>query len=264
MHHARAADGAMIAFDTAGTGEPLVLLAGQANSRHWWDPTRTDFAGTYRTIGVDAVGTGDSAAPRDAVYSTRRFAADVVAVLDVLGIERAHVYGTSMGGKVAQWVAIDHPERVGALVLGCTSPGGPGGHVAGPDVLRRLEGSPEQVRAALTDLMFTPRFVLSHTGPYHVLGDDAMPPHARRGHRRASGEHDAWNELGRIGAPTLVLHGTDDRFCPPDNAPGIAGRIRGAELLMIDGARHAYFEEFRKEASGAVLSFLDRHRLAGS
>ena len=115
----------MIAFDTAGTGDPLVLLAGQANSRHWWDPVRKDFAETYRTICVDALGTGGSDEPRNALYSTRRFAADVVAVLDALGVDRAHVYGTSMGGKVAQWVAIDHPERVGALVLGCTSPGGP-------------------------------------------------------------------------------------------------------------------------------------------
>jgi pimeloyl-ACP methyl ester carboxylesterase len=268
MHRARAADGAMIAFDTAGTGDPLVLLAGQANSRQWWDAVRTDFAGSHRTICVDALGTGDSDAPRDAEYSTRRFAADVVAVLDVLGVERAQVYGTSMGGKVAQWLAIDHPERVGALVLGCTSPGGPGGHVAGPEVLRRLEGAPAQVRAALIDLMFTPEFARSHSGPDHVLGDQAMPMHARRGHRRASVEHDGWAELERIFAPTLVLHGTDDLFCPPHNAPDIAGRIRGAELLMIDGARHAYFEEFRTEASPAVLTFLDRHcldrlRLAG-
>jgi pimeloyl-ACP methyl ester carboxylesterase len=68
--------------------------------------------------------------------------------------------------------------------------------------------------------MFTPDYVRSHAGPYHVLGDDDMPPHARRSHRRASTEHDAWDDLHRITAPTLVLHG---RQRVPDRQPGSAG-----------------------------------------
>jgi len=111
-----------IHYDVVGDGEPLLLLAGQANSRRWWDPVRADFAARHRTIALDALGTGESTPPRGAEYSTRRFAADAVAVLDAAGIGRAHVYGTSMGGKVAQWLAIDHPDRIGALVLGCTWP----------------------------------------------------------------------------------------------------------------------------------------------
>ncbi|HEY4420750.1 MAG TPA: alpha/beta fold hydrolase [Pseudonocardia sp.] len=126
MLHATAPDGARIGFDTAGTGEPLVLLAGQANSRHWWDQVRRDFSASYTTIAIDCLGTGASDSPSHAEWSTRRFARDVIAVLDELGVERAHVYGTSMGGRVAQWVAADHPERVGALVLGCTTAGGAG------------------------------------------------------------------------------------------------------------------------------------------
>jgi 3-oxoadipate enol-lactonase len=114
-----------IQFDVVGDGEPLLLLAGQANSRHWWDPVRDDLAARHRTVALDALGTGASTPPDGAEYSTRRFAEDAVAVLDAAGIGRAHVYGTSMGGKVAQWLAIDHPDRVGALVLGCTTPGGP-------------------------------------------------------------------------------------------------------------------------------------------
>ena len=261
---ARTDDGATIAFDVRGAGPPLVLLAGQANSHRWWDPVRADFLDRHRTIAVDALGTGASAAPRDAEYSTRRFARDVVAVLDALGIGRAHVYGTSMGGKVAQWVAIDHPERVAALVLGCTSPGGPGGLVARPEALRGLDGPPDQVRTTLIDLMFTPEWTRRHPGPYCVLGDDAMVSHARRGHRRASSEHDAWDHLSSIDAPTLVLHGTGDLFCPSGNAPVLSRRIRGSELVMIDGARHAYFEEFRTTAGPAVLEFLDRHRLTAT
>jgi 3-oxoadipate enol-lactonase len=108
--HATAPDGARIGFDTAGPGEPLVLLAGQANSRRWWDAVRADFAASYTTIATDHLCTGTSDNPVYAEWSTRRFARDVVAVLDELGVGRAHVYGTSMDGRVAQWVAVGAPR----------------------------------------------------------------------------------------------------------------------------------------------------------
>jgi 3-oxoadipate enol-lactonase len=256
-------DGVRIHVDDAGTGTPLVLLAGQANSHHWWDPVRGDFAG-FRTLAVDTLGTEESAAAAGAEYSTRRFARDVVAVLDELGIERAHVYGTSMGGKVAQWVAIDHPGRVAGLVLGCTTAGGPHSAVAGPDVVGPIAGQDEQARRALAELMFTPAWLASHPGPYTVLGDPTMTSAARRGHRRASSEHDAWYEVARITAPTLVLHGTDDLFCPTVNGVRLAERIPGAILRLLQGARHAYFEECRAEASHAVVEFLRGHAFTSS
>jgi len=134
-------------------------------------------------------------------------------VLDALGVERAHVYGTSMGGKVAQWVAIDHPGRVGALVLGCTTPGGPDGLVAGPEVVGPL------------------------AGPTAAAAD-----------------------LDRIAAPTLVLHGTDDVFCPAANADLLVKGVPGAKMVLLDGARHAYFLERREEASRVVLDFLAGYR----
>jgi pimeloyl-ACP methyl ester carboxylesterase len=258
---ARAADGARIRFETVGAGPPLVLLAGQANSARWWDPIRVDFAAGHRTVAIDTLGTGGSDAPPGAEYSTRRFAGDVVAVLDELGIERAHVYGTSMGGKVAQWLAVDHPDRVGAVVLGCTTAGGVHGMVADPAVLRPLAGPAPAADAALAALMFSREWRRDHPGPYAVLGDPAMTSQARRGHRRASAAHDAWDVVPGVRAPTLVVHGSADEFCPPANAGLLAGRIPGSELLVLDGARHAYFEEFRAVASPAVIAFLDRHPL---
>jgi pimeloyl-ACP methyl ester carboxylesterase len=83
-----------------------------------------------------------------------------------------------------------------------------------------------------------------------------MPPHARRRHFAASAAHDAWDALPAITAPTLVVHGADDRFNPAANAPLLAERIPGARLHLIPGARHAYFEEFRATASPLVLDFL--------
>jgi pimeloyl-ACP methyl ester carboxylesterase len=242
---------------------------------------RDDFAARHRTVALDALGTGAStapdrpaygtrpsaadgdgasAAPGGAEYSTRRFAADAVAALDAAGIGRAHVYGTSMGGKVAQWLAIDFPDRVGALVLGCTTAGGPRGLVAGRDVVGPLAGPAAAARRALAELMVSPGWLDRHPdGVDAVLGDPGMTQAARRGHRLASARHDASAALGRVGTPTLVLHGTDDAFCPVGNADLLVAGIPGAALRLFVGARHAYFLEHRAAASAAVLTHLATH-----
>ncbi|GAA0528917.1 alpha/beta hydrolase [Saccharopolyspora subtropica] len=262
MPFATCTDQAKIYYEVRGAGEPLVLLSGQANTHHWWDRVHADFAAVHQTIVLDYLGTGQSDKPADAEYSVRRFAGDVISILDELGIARAHVYGTSMGGKVAQWLAVDHPDRVGALVLGCTSVGGAHGLQASPEITRALaQADPERARQVLVDLMYSPEWVRANPGPYGTLGDPSMPVHARRGHLRASNGHDSWAVLDRVTAPTLVLHGTDDVFSPADNAAILAGQIPDAELHYLDGARHAYFEEQREEASAVVLRFLADHPL---
>ncbi len=253
---AKAGDGVRVAYQVAGGGPALILLAGQANSHHWWDGVREDFEATRTTITIDYRGTGDSDKPRDA-YSTEIFAGDVVAVLDDLGVDRADVYGTSMGGRVAQWLAARHADRVDALVLGCTSPGGAHGFERGADVRKAL-GQLDQraARRALLELMYTPGWLANHPGPYQTLGDPRMPPFARKGHLLASDRHDAWAVLPDITARTLVLHGGNDRFNPTANAELVAGRIPGAVAHIIPGTRHAYFEEFRAVAGPLVVEFL--------
>lgn len=253
---ARAQDGTALAFQYESEGFPLVLLAGQANNHHWWDGTREDFHATHRTITLDHRGTGASDKPQEG-YSTRQFADDVIAVLDETGIDRADVYGTSMGGRVAQWVAARHPERVRRLVLGCTSPGGPHAVERDASVRRALaQPDPRAARQALIDLMYSPAWRAAHPGPYTTLGDPGMPPHARRGHLLASNGHDAWDALPMIGAPTLILHGEQDRMTPADNVPLMSARIPSATSHVFPGARHAYFEECRAEAGALVSTFL--------
>lgn len=162
-----------------------------------------------------------------------------------------------MGGRVAQQLAARHPHRVGALVLGCTSPGGPHSVERGNDVRRALaQPHPGAARQALLELMYTPQWLASHPGPHHTLGDSGMPAHARRHHLAASNRHNAWDLLPCIDAPTLVVHGSDDLLNPTANAPLLADRIPGARLHLIPEARHAYFEEFRSHAGPLVLDFL--------
>lgn len=254
----RAADGTMLAYQTQGTGPALVLLAGQANNHHWWDGVRDDFSGARRVITVDYRGTGSSGAP-DTLYSTAGFADDVCTVLDHADIEQADIYGTSMGGRVGQLLAVLHPDRVRRLVLGCTSPGGPHSIERDPVVRGALaDPDPATAEKALLQLMFTPGWLARHPGPHTVLGDPAMPAYAKRRHRIASDKHDAWDLLPQISAPTLILHGSDDVLNPAANAPLLAKRIPGARLEMLPGARHAYFQEFRETAAPLVLEFLDQ------
>jgi pimeloyl-ACP methyl ester carboxylesterase len=230
----------------------LLLIAGQSNSSRWWTQVRPDFAARFTTIVTDHRGTGASDKP-DAPYSTQLFASDCVAILDDAGISSSHVYGTSMGGRIAQWIAASHGERVERLVLGCTSPGGPHAIERSAEVRKSLaQVDAMKARKALEALMYTP----SYRGPFNTLGDPQMPPHARKRHLFASAEHDAWDVLPSITAPTLVVHGTDDIFNPTANAPLIAERIPGARMHLIEGARHGYFEEFRSVATPLVMDFL--------
>lgn len=254
---AHAPDGTALYYEVNGHGDDvLVLIAGQSNNHHWWDVARQDFDADFRTVVFDHRGTGRSDKPADG-YDTKVFADDVVAVMDAVGVERAHVYGTSMGGRVAQWVAADHPERVRRLVLGCTSPGGGHGVERSAEIRRALaQRDRTMAHQVLLDLMYTPGFLATHDGPFNTTGDPDMPPHALRGHFLASKHHDGWDACARITARTLILHGGDDVFNPVANAPLLAERIPDARAWIIPGARHAYFEEFRTVASPMVGDFL--------
>jgi pimeloyl-ACP methyl ester carboxylesterase len=265
MPFAAAADGARLSYEVIGSGPPLMLVSGQASDRSVWNAIRDEFAAHHRVIVFDHRGTGLSDKPEAPPYSTRGFANDAVAVLDAAGIRRAHIYGISMGGRIGQWLAIDHPARIGGLVLGCTTPGNAHGVRRPPAVDPELT-SGDPVR--LLPYLVTPGWAAAHPealeGMQAVVRERPVPPYARQLHYQASEGHDAWDLLPTIKAPTLVVHGSDDLVNVPANAPLLAERIPGAVLHIIAGGRHAYFLENRPEASQVVLDFLARHPLDGS
>ncbi|WP_428836469.1 alpha/beta fold hydrolase [Streptomyces cheonanensis] len=251
-----------------------MLLAGQSNSHGWWDPVRADFAAAYRTVTLDWRGTGDSDKP-DVPYSTRGFADDVIAVLDALGIERAHVYGTSMGGRVALGAP---PGRS----LGEAGGGAPGAgarpraglHLAGRSVRRGAR----QRRAAFPRAGHARRDPARAHRPDVHPGVDGPAPRSVRDARRPghAGLRAAAASAGQQRPRRLGGTAVDHRPHPggarhrrpvqpggqrpsprlrPGGAP-IAGRIPGARVELIEGARHAYFEEFSAIASPLVRDFL--------
>jgi pimeloyl-ACP methyl ester carboxylesterase len=251
------ARGAELAFQVEGPRDApvLLLLPGQANSHHWWDGLRQDFAHDFRTVTFDYRGTGSTRAHEEP-WSTSSFAADAAAVLGAVGAARAHVYGTSMGGRIAQMLAIEHPAVVDRLVLACTSPGGPDAHERSRAVRRTLADPDAAVRrSALLHLMYTDEWFASPRPRSTLLGDPDMTPGATVLHLRISDRHDAWARLPEIEAPTLVLHGADDELSPPANAELIGSRIPDSRVLVVPG-RHGFFDEFRSDVAPLVTGHL--------
>jgi 3-oxoadipate enol-lactonase len=259
--HVRTDDGAVLAVQEHGPADApvLLLLPGQASAHHWWTGLREDFSPGWRTVTFDYRGTGSTSSP-DSAWSTRLFANDAAAVVEAVSDGAVDVYGTSMGGRVAQWLAIDHPQLVRRLVLACTSPGGVSAVERSTEVRRRL-AAPDPVarRDALLELMYTPAW-RARGRTSNLLGDPTMLPRARALHLRASGTHDASAELARIAAPTLVLHGDDDLLNPVVNARILVDGIPDARLSITRSGRHGFFDEFRTEVSAAVQEFLHEGR----
>jgi pimeloyl-ACP methyl ester carboxylesterase len=251
-------------YDTRGTGPALLLVPGQGSDHTGWLPLVPLYSRESQVILFDHRGTGQSDAPDDG-YSTREFARDAVAVLDAAGVDRAHCYGVSMGGRVCQWLGIEHGDRVLSLVLGCTTPGDRCGVKRPPEVDAWMSSRPESPEAraeVMLDAMFTPAFVARNPQVRELYLERArnpLPPRIQKLHYQASQGHDACDRLGEIASPTLVIHGSDDMVNPTANAAILAERIAGAELVIVEGARHGYFLEFREESDGAVRDFLRRH-----
>ena len=268
MPYATASDAIRLYYEEVGTGEnrePLLLISGQGSDHTGWDGVRDDFAGRYRVIVYDHRGTGLSDKPTEPPYSTRGFAQDAIAILDHLNLPRAHAYGVSMGGRICQWLGIDHPDRVGALVLGCTTPGNAHGVRRPPDVDAQLanpSADPEAALEVILNTMFSPAWIANHSEIIkQMLQRPLIPAYAQKLHYHASEGHDSWDLLPTIKAPTLVIHGSQDLANPTANASLLAERIPDAQLYLVEGGRHGYFIEFREEASCAVNDFLARHPL---
>lgn len=248
-------DGCRLWYEVHGSAgaPPLVLLEGMGGDLPGWRRNIPALAREVLVAAFDHRGNGRSDEP-PGPCTMATFVEDALAVMDETGVARAHVYGQSFGGMVAQEMALTHPERVASLVLACTHCG-PAHAVAAPDAKTPLG---EGWRA-----LYAPGFPEAH--PEHVAEDlrigAGSPPHPQ-GQRRqweAMQTWDAFDRLPSLDVPTLVLHGTQDRLVAPANAQVLAGRIPGAELVWLVGAGHLYHSERAAEADGAVLGFVRRH-----
>ena len=245
------------------TGDWLVLIAGlgaHSGSFAFQIPT---FAERFRVLRFDNRGAGRSDAP-DEPYSMRLMADDAAALMDALGIKRAHVLGTSMGGMIAQELAIHHPDRVDKLVLACTRAKPTGARRLAAEVQRvtRLStlnarereayGMPWGMTATFMQdqARVDARIELGARDPY------PMQAHAYVRQLDATMAHDTRDRVAQICAETLVLVGAEDILTPPWESEALVERIPHATLRVLPRGGHGFNGEYPDEFNAAVLRFL--------
>ena len=260
---ARAADGITLAATAHGQGSPLLMIPGLGSSRRVYTPVVPLLAERHRVIVFDPRGIGDSGIT-DGPYTMAQLAADAVSVLDATGEDTAAVFGASMGGMVAQHVALDHAERVSRLVLACTGPGTSHAVLADREATRALLGTgartPEEAYRIACTVLYSHAFQATHPDfiEAQVRERARHPVKARAfsGQYEAVRHHDTWERLPELRMPVLVLHGSEDYVMPPGNGELLARRIPGARMVLFDGLGHLFFHEDPQRAVDAILEFL--------
>jgi len=260
-------NGIDIYYKVHGEGEPLLLIAGLGYDLWMWHKMVPGLAEHFQVITFDNRGVGLSGKPAGP-YTAQMLAADTAGLLDALDVDSAHVMGHSMGGFVAQALALDHPGKVRKLILSATNFGGP----------RHVPVTPEAL-AVLTDMTSDPitrlrRGIVISTGPgfaeehpelidewvqYRV--EHPIDPHGYGAQlgvgmallaEAASFEH----RLKDVSAPTLILHGQHDKVVPPENARLLAGQIPNSTVKILPGAGHFFPFEVPDGAVRAIVEFL--------
>jgi pimeloyl-ACP methyl ester carboxylesterase len=262
---ARRRDGHRIYYEVGGpeAAAPLVLIRGLARSSRYWLAFRELLEEQQRVVVLDNRGVGRTDTPRPP-WTTADMADDVAEVLIESGVQRADVFGISLGGMVAQQLALRHPHRVDRLILACTTSGGRGAkriHPRAAVALARSAAMPyrDGLRYSAPWIL-SPTYLAAHPETVDRWIDIASSEPRDRlgivGQLLAAARHDAYSLLHHITQPTLVLRGDADRLIDPENSARIADRIPHASLRTLRGAGHDFPTERPDETARLVLEFL--------
>ena len=248
-------------YERCGDGEPLLLIMGMSGTAlHWGEPFLDELRRDFDAIAYDHRGVGASS-PLDGAVTIRQMADDAAALLRALGLDSAHVIGISMGGMIAQELALNHRELIRTLTLGCTYCGGPGSALSPESTLLKLQagmasGDREQAIRAGWEVNVSPAF---------AADDDAYARFRQIGMTRAVAvpvimrqiqactTHDAYERLPQLAElPTLVLHGAVDALLPAPNGELSHSRIAGSRLEIFDDVGHLFFWELPERSAELV------------
>ena len=254
-------NGVNICYQSIGEGFPLVGLTGKDSNMDWWNPaTKAALSERNRFIMLDHRGTGRSDAPSEA-YGISDMAKDVVGLMDALEIDKAHILGQSMGGMIAQELAIEFPSRVEKLILCSTTCG-----------VKRIPPSWRMIRwlmrknAAFSPqdtihMLFSKAYIQKNPAMIASLMErmQSAPPNTRSMeiHKYASKSFDSYDRLGRISAPTLIIHGEDDWVFGPKHAKILNQRIPGSRLILFPHAGHGVFSQEHLKVLEEIHRFID-------
>jgi len=238
-------------YERAGSGEPLLLIQGMSGTHvAWGEPFLEPLREHFDVIAFDNRGIGLSA-PIDGPFTIVEMAEDTAALMGELGLESAHVVGISMGGMIAQELALAHPERLRSLTLGCTYCGGPGSQLMPEENARKLlgglaSGDRDKAIRAGYEVNLSPAFRAdeSHFAAFHEMATSV--PAAKQTIElqvQAIFGHDTSGRLGEISAPTLIVHGTEDGVLPYPDGELIASLMPSARFETLEGVGHMFWWE---------------------
>jgi len=253
-----------INYELLGEGHPFILIMGLTGSLDWWDPGFLDsLAERFRVLIFDNRGAGRTATSDDGEITIVQMAGDAAGLMNALDIDRAHVLGLSMGGMIAQELALNYPDKIDKLVLAATNCGANGSVFATREVLKKLAdrtGTPEEQVTRYCSLLFCEAWLESHEDDVHEFANRYIdaPASDYNAARQfiATVKFDACERIPRIEKPTLVACGKEDVIIPPENSKIIAGRIPGAKLIEYEEAGHGFIWERRDEFLRDLKEFL--------
>ncbi|MCG6538431.1 MAG: alpha/beta hydrolase, partial [Syntrophales bacterium LBB04] len=256
-----------MAYNVAGAGTPLFLVGGFTMVKEMWSPLADMFAQQYLVITFDNRGVGASTVP-DTDFTAADMAADVVGLMDHLGHDKAHVFGVSLGGLIAQMLVLDHADRVRKAVLGCTTHGGRHAIAQDPEVLALLASAAdptipaeEAIRKRMS-VNLAERFQREQPQKVEEFVQMALrhqpTPKGAQGQMKALSFFNVKRRLGEIRCPVLVITGDEDKMVPPGNSQLLAEGISGAELYIMQDAGHSFFRERPDEVHRVVTAFLNK------
>lgn len=260
-----------IHYEVRGQGEPLLLIMGyRGNGYMWGEELLQPLSRDFQVITFDNRGTGESDKP-NAVYTIPMMADDAAGLLHHLGMARAHVFGVSMGGMIAQELALRYPKRVTRLVLGCTTCGGPHAIVAPLSVLEKLmappDMPPEEAIRRLWPVMFNPLMLQERPDFIDRMTAQAMayptPLYVAIRQAMAVQRFNTYARLGQIVAPTMVVTGSDDLVVPTANARLLAHRIPNAQLDIVPDTGHGFFWERPQYLVELLVQFCTGQQVCG-
>ena len=244
-------------LDGPADGPPLLLSNSLGTATEMWDPQIPALAEHFRVIRYDTRGHGSAPVP-DGPYAIDDVGADAVALLDRLGIERAHVAGVSLGGMTGMWLGVNAPERVGRLVLICTSAMLAEEHDWPARARTVREQGTSAIAEATVTRWFTEGFIAKEPDTVAKLRRalEDTPPEGYAGCCEAIAGMDQVDAIGAIDTPTLVIAGRADPATPPAHGELIAERIPGARFELLEAAHLANVER-ADEVTRLILSHLE-------
>lgn len=262
-------NGVKLYYEVKGEGDPLFLIQGFGGGHRGWFFQKRAFAKHFRVIAADSRGVG-SARNTDGNFTLKTLADDVVGLMDHLEIERAHVLGLSMGGMVAQEVAINYPNRLKKLILAATYTNGEETRKISPSMTQALGVGDNPTEDDVKDIDII-NFVGNMAGLsynsriYKTLVIPSTKIYAKfKGYKslmnifRASVGCNTMDRLHLIEAPTLIIYGTEDKVVPPIASEVMASKIPNSKLVKIEGGSHSLHLEMRGQFNKEILNFLGK------